>query len=157
MTNVSILQVDGVAGNNAFYVLSTAAGEVVTLIGGTGDNNTFNIAGDVTTPVIAENLNGVSGLINNSVSSSDPNYSGAYAPGVSVNVASGTAGTVVVGQLTAVGSSTPIPQLFENSASGPNAGQYTISLAANPGANVYITVAAALRPYQDTSEGGESA
>ena len=156
MTNVSILQIDGVAGNNAFYVLSTAPGEVVTLIGGTGNNNTFNIAGDVTTPVIAQNLNGVSGLINNSVSSADPNYSGAYAPGVSVNVANGTAGTVVVGQLTAVGASTPIPQLFENPLSGPNVGQYTINLAANPTANVYLTVAAALRPYQDTSAGAAS-
>ena len=53
MTNVEVLQVDGVSGNNAFYVLSTAPGEVVTLIGGTGNNNTFDVAGDVTTPIIA--------------------------------------------------------------------------------------------------------
>ena len=157
MTNVEVLYVDGISGNNAFYVLSTAPGEVVTLIGGTGNNNTFNIAGDVTTPIIAQDINGVSGVINNAVSSADPNYSGAYAPGVSVNVANGTAGTVVIGQLTAVASSTtPIPQLFENSASGPSEGQYTINLAAAPTANVYVTVAAALRPYQDTSKGSAS-
>ncbi len=156
MTNVSILQVDGVAGNNVFYVLSTAPGEVVTLIGGTGNNNTFDVAGDVTTPVIAEDINGISGVINNNVISNDPSYNGIYTPGVSVNVASGGAGAVVIGQLTAVGTSTPIPQLFENTASGPDEGQYTINLAAAPTANVYITVAAALRPYQDTSQGSQS-
>ena len=156
MTNVSILQVDGVAGNNVFYVLSTAPGEVVTLIGGTGNNNTFDVAGDVTTPVIAEDINGISGVINNNVISNDPSYNGIYTPGVSVNVASGGAGAVVIGQLTAVGTSTPIPQLFENTASGPDEGQYTINLAAAPTANVYITVAAVLRPYQDTSQGSQS-
>jgi hypothetical protein len=163
MTNVDILQVDGISGNNAFYVLSTAPGEVVTLIGGTGNNNTFDIAGDVTTPVIAKDLNGVSGVINNAVSSADPNYNGSYAPGVSVNVASSAAGQVVIGQLTAVGSSTPIPQLFENPLSGPNEGQYTINLAvpsSSPGfvagTVAYVTVAAALRPYQDTSQGSQS-
>ena len=158
MTNVQVLYVDGVNGNNAFYVLSTAPGEVVTLIGGSGNNNTFDIAGDLTTPVIAEDINGVSGVINNNVISSDPNYNGIYAPGVSVNVASGAAGQVVIGQLTAVGGSTPIPQLFENPISGPNEGQYTINLAAAPAAAdpVYVTVSAALRPYQDTSKGSAS-
>ena len=156
MTNVEVLYVDGVNGNNAFYVLSTAPGEVVTLIGGSGDNNTFDVAGDVTTPVIAQDINGVSGVINNNVISNDPKYNGIYAPGVSVNVASSAAGQVVIGQLTTVGASTPIPQLFENPASGPNEGQYTINLAAAPTADVYVTVAAALRPYQDTSQGSAS-
>src|SRR5262249_10489235 len=136
-------------------VLSTAPGEVVTLIGGTGHNNTFNVAGDVTTPVIAEDVNGVSGVINNNVISSDPKYKNIYAPGVSGNVANGAAGTVVIGQLPEAANK-PIPQLFENPASGPNVGQYTVNLAAAPTANVYVTVAAALRPYLDISQGSQS-
>jgi Ca2+-binding RTX toxin-like protein len=161
MTNIQILEVDGIAGKNNFYVLSTAPGEVVTLIGGTG-NDTFNVAGDVTSPIIAQNVNGVSSFINHSVSSTDPKYNGIFANGVSVAVATGEAGTVIVGQLTKVGDpSTPVTQLFEDPASGFNEAQYTLKLAvpANmvaTGTLAYVTVAAALRPYNDASKGSKS-
>ncbi len=152
MTNVQILEVDGIAGNNNFYVLSTAPGEVVTLIGGAG-NDTFNVAGDVTTPIIAENTSGVSGFINHSVSSLDPAYNGIFANGVPVNVATGQTGTVVA--------STPTLQVFKDPTLGPNVATYTVSLAAPAstvaaGTIAYMTVAASLRPYNLSAQGAKS-
>ena len=161
MKNIQLLEVDGISGNNNFYVLSTAPGEVVTLIGGTGNDN-FNVAGDVTTPIVAENVNGTSGFINHSVSSTDPKYNGIFANGVSVAVATGQAGTVIVGSLTKVGDpSTPVTQLFEDPSAGINEAQYTLKLAvpAGPltmGTLAYLTVAAALRPYNEASQGSKT-
>ena len=152
MTNVQILEVDGIAGNNNFYVLSTAPSEVVTLIGGSG-NDTFNVAGDVTTPIIAENTSGISGFINHSVSSLDPAYNGIFVNGVPVDVATGQTGTVIVSQ--------PTLQVFKDPTLGPNVSTYTVSLAA-PAATVaagtiaYLTVAASLRPFNLSAQGAKS-
>ena len=77
--------------------------------GGTG-SDTFNVGGDVTSPIVARDVNGTSGFINHSVSSADSRYNSIFADGVPVSVANGTAGAVVVGQLTDA-SSNPLPQL----------------------------------------------
>jgi hypothetical protein len=53
--NIQKLEVNGLGGNDIFDVLSTGSSFVTTLIGG-GGNDTFNIAGDVTTPVIAQSV-----------------------------------------------------------------------------------------------------
>jgi hypothetical protein len=160
MTNVQVLEVDGVSGDNNFYVLSTAPGEVVTLIGGTG-NNSFNVAGDVTGKVIAKSANGVAGIINHSVASADPAYNGIFVDGVPLNVATAQSGAVIVGQLTKVGdSATPVTQLFEDPSAGLNEAQYTLKMATPAdtvaGTVAYITVSAALRPYNEAAQGSKS-
>ena len=74
-TNVEKIEVDGLGGNDNFFVLSTAPGVVTVLDGGTG-SDTFNVGGDVTGQVVALNPDGTSAAINHSVSSSDPMFNG---------------------------------------------------------------------------------
>ena len=52
MSNAESMEVDGLEGDDTFYVLSTNDEVVTTLIGGLG-SDTFNVAGDVTLPVVA--------------------------------------------------------------------------------------------------------
>ena len=147
-TNIEKIEVDGEGGNDTFDVLSTDPDAVTVLEGGSG-TNTFNVSGDVTTPVVALNANGTSGVINHSVSSADPDYNGIFAAGVPVSVAGTTAGQVIIGQSaggntveqTAACSTTPLPASCETS--------YTISLGATrptDGTIWYVTVAAAAEP-----------
>ena len=146
-TNIEKIEVDGEGGNDTFDVLSTDPDAVTVLEGGSG-SNTFNVSGDVTTPVVALNADGTSGVINHSVSSADPDYNGIFAAGVPVSVAGTTAGQVIIGQSaggntveqTAACSTTPLPASCETS--------YTISLGATrptDGTIWYVTVAAAAR------------
>ena len=90
-TNIEKIEVDGEGGNDTFDVLSTDPDAVTVLEGGSG-SNTFNVSGDVTTPVVALNADGTSAVINHSVSSADPEYNGIFAAGVPVSVAGTTAG-----------------------------------------------------------------
>ncbi|HEY5244680.1 MAG TPA: hypothetical protein VIJ60_03350, partial [Acidimicrobiales bacterium] len=67
-TNIEKIEVDGQGGDDTFDVLSTDPDAITILEGGSG-SNTFNVGGDVTTPVVALNADGTSGIINHSVSS----------------------------------------------------------------------------------------
>src|SRR5262249_25430235 len=85
MTHVQSIEIDGLDGNDHFTVLSTSAGVVTTLVGD-GGSDTFDVAGDVATPVLARTTNGEAGYINHSVSSADPAYNGIAVDGVPVMV-----------------------------------------------------------------------
>ncbi len=60
------LEVDALEGDDTFFVLSTRAGVVTTLIGGLG-SDTFNVTGDVTKRIVSNNLEGVGGIIGHGV------------------------------------------------------------------------------------------
>ncbi|MGH2997914.1 MAG: beta strand repeat-containing protein, partial [Gaiellaceae bacterium] len=77
-TNVEKVEVDGLGGNDNFYVLSTDPNVITVLDGGQG-SDTFNVAGDVTGTVVAYNGDGTSAFINHDVSSTDPAYDGIFA------------------------------------------------------------------------------
>ncbi len=146
-TNISKVEVDGLGGNDIFDVLSTDPGVVTILEGGAG-SDTFNVGGDVTTPVIALNPNGTSGIINHGVSSADPNYNGIFAPGVSVSVAGPTAGQVIVTQ-TAGGTT-----VVQDGPTGTNQSSYSVALGvARPtdGTVWYMSIAAAPDPRADSA------
>ena len=96
-TNIQKVEVDGLGGNDNFYVLSTAPGVVTVLDGGTG-SDTFNVGGDVTGQVVALNPDGTAASINHSVSSADPMFNNIYAAGVPLTVGNANVGQVVVGQ-----------------------------------------------------------
>ena len=148
-TNISKIEVDGLGGNDTFDVLSTEPNVITVLEGGAG-SDTFNVGGDVTTPVIALNANGTSGFINHSVSSADLEYNGIFAPGVPVSVASQTAGQVIINQI--AGGTT----VTQDGPSGTNQTTYTMALGITPSTPTtvwYITVAAAPDPSLD---GGSS-
>jgi Ca2+-binding RTX toxin-like protein len=144
-TNVEKLEVDGMEGNDHFYVLSTDPHLVTTLIGGLG-SDTFDVGGDVVTPVVALSVEGTSGYINHSVSSADPDYNGIFAEGIQLNVANGNAGQVIVTQ---TGGNTAVHE-----GSG-DSDTYTVQLAAGTfvaGATAYLTVSAALSSQSDGAD-----
>ena len=60
--NIEIVEVDGLEGDDEFFVLSTAFGVAYRVIGGLG-SDTINVAGDVTEDIVTLELEGVSGAI----------------------------------------------------------------------------------------------
>ena len=67
------IEVDGLEGDDTFYVLSTRANTVSTIIGGLG-SDTFNMVGDVTQRVVSLSLDGRSSIINHGSTSTDEDY-----------------------------------------------------------------------------------
>ena len=147
------LEVDGLSGDDTFFVLSTAAGVVTTLIGDDG-SDTFDIGGDVTLPIVARPAVGRTGFINHSVSSADPAFNGIFASGIALAAAeSGAVGGVVV---TPSGADTTV---YENAAAGQHVDTYTLSLsmpAPATATTVYVTVAPTLDPSLSLALGGGS-
>ncbi|MCJ8339824.1 MAG: LEPR-XLL domain-containing protein [Pseudomonadales bacterium] len=94
-TGVELAEVDGLEGDDTFYVLSTNANMITTIIGGLGAD-TFNIAGDVTTPIVSYSIEGRSSFINHSVASADGAYNGIFVNGLALNVADSSNGAVKI-------------------------------------------------------------
>jgi Ca2+-binding RTX toxin-like protein len=131
--NVEAIEIDGLEGNDRFYVLSTRAGMSSTIIGGLG-SDVINIGGDVTAPIVSLDLEGRSGVINHQVTSTaDAEYHNLLAPGIQLNVADPSSGQIVIEQS---GGSTVV---YED---GETIDSYTISLAAAPTAAVFVNVSA---------------
>ncbi|MDX6640592.1 MAG: hypothetical protein QOF12_1603, partial [Solirubrobacteraceae bacterium] len=155
--HIERLEVDGLSGDDTFYVLSTPPGVVTTLVGDNG-NDTFNIGGDVTLPIVARAATGQNGFINHSVSSADPAFNGIFAPGVTVNSTGGgssaaaNAGVVI----TQTGGSTIV---YENPVAGSQVDTYTVGLsmaAPSTPTIVYVTVAPTFDPSALLALGGGS-
>ncbi|WP_236960757.1 beta strand repeat-containing protein [Methylobacterium durans] len=91
--NVQAIEVDGLEGDDTFYVLSTPAGVVTTLIGGLG-SDTFNVAGDVSGEVIARDAKGNSAVINHTVKSDDARFDGLFVQGINASVSAADSGAV---------------------------------------------------------------
>ena len=145
---VEKLKVDGMEGDDRFYILSTHPKIVTTIIGGLG-SDTFDVGGDVVTPIIALSVEGVSGFINHAALSADPAYNGIFVEGISLNVA-GAVGAVQVAET--LGNTT----VEEGGATD----SYTLKLAKprpSDGTKIFITVAAAPSPSKDAGIGGKSA
>ena len=96
-TDVEKLEVDGLEGDDHFFVLSTDPDLVTTIIGGLG-SDTVDVGGDVTGEIVALSVEGRSGVINHSVLTSvlDSDFYGAYAPGIRLSVADNTTGQFIV-------------------------------------------------------------
>ncbi|BAU91131.1 GLUG domain-containing protein [Methylorubrum populi] len=92
-TNIQAVEVDGLEGDDTFYVLSTPPGVVTTLIGGSG-SDTFNVAGDVSGEVVARDAKGNSAVINHTAASTDKRYDGLFVPGINASVATADRGSV---------------------------------------------------------------
>ena len=140
--NVESVEVDGLEGNDTFFVLSTRKGVTTTILGGPGDD-TFNVSGDVTQPIVSRDLTGRSGVIENTVTATNEapgllpgqSYNGIDGGGLPVSVADALAGLVV---LTESGGKTIVSE-------GGQTDSYTVHLAKSPdaGETVYLTLSAA--------------
>ena len=67
-TTVEVVEVDGLEGDDQFFVQSTAFGVLYRVIGGLG-SDTINVAGTVTADIQTKELEGASGAINHLVRS----------------------------------------------------------------------------------------
>ena len=145
---VEVVEVDGLEGDDEFFVQSTAFGVAYRVIGGLG-SDTINVTGDVTEDIVTRELEGIGGVVDHLVRSpGDPLYDGLSADGIDVNVADGNAGNVVIDE------SGGFTSVRENGAlNGGDPGvmvdAYAIHLAVAPTANVYVTVSAARAPQQE--------
>ena len=146
---VEKLEVDGMEGDDHFYVLSTSQNLVTTIIGGLG-SDTIDVAGDVTDDIVALSIEGRSGFINHSLASADVDFNSVFAEGIQLNVADGATGTLIVDES---GGNT---LLVEDSAVDDT---YTLRLAVPPPmttTRAYVTVSAALAGFKDRSIFGKS-
>ncbi|MCP4887379.1 MAG: hypothetical protein GY904_12290, partial [Planctomycetaceae bacterium] len=151
--NIEIAEVDGLEGDDNFYVLSTNEDIVTTIIGGLG-SDTINVGGDVTGRIVAQSVEGQSGFINHAVESLDPGFNGIFADGISLNIANRETAKVVVKEFSAAGI-TPVNtnsdledgQTVVREDSAGSLDRYTVSMsefldhAINP-TIAYVTVSA---------------
>jgi Ca2+-binding RTX toxin-like protein len=151
------IEVDGLEGDDSFFIMSTREGVVTTVIGGLG-SDTFNVAGDVTKTVISQDLDGRSAVINQGATSTvGYPYDKLLVDGVAVAIADETQGKVLI---TETGGYT---ELVEDSDATDS---YQISLVAPLGGVhsntvAYLTVSAGISSSYDkrltTPVGGDEA
>ncbi|WP_322892016.1 hypothetical protein [Yoonia sp. 76] len=136
------IEVDGLEGDDTFYIQSTRAGTVTNVIGGLG-SDTFNIAGDVNDRVFAADLNGRSASINHRAETDDVDYRTTLLGGLTATVADAEQGAIVI---TPTGSRTYV-------AEGGVTDSYTVSMAATQppadGSSVFVTISAGIASRQD--------
>ncbi len=161
-SNIELLEVDGMDGDDTFTVLSTPAGVVTRLVGGNG-SDTFDVASDVTNVVTTQDLGGESSFINHEVQSLDLNYNGLLTTGIDLSIAGeplaavpgglSSFGNVIINEL---GGDTSVRQT--SSGDWGTTDDYTVQLAVAPtlGTTVYVTVSAALAPQESQQSGGDS-
>lgn len=132
-------KVDGLEGDDTFYVASTAANMVLTIIGGLG-SDTINVAGDVTQEIVALEVEGTSSVVNHSSASTDPAYNEIFVRGLRANAATGDSA------------------LFEIDTSGLAVldeggvhGEYRVRMTQAIASTVYLTVSAARSSTADRS------
>ncbi len=146
-STVEVIEIDGLEGDDQFFVLSTAYGVAYRVIGGLG-SDAISVAGDVTTDIVTRELEGISGAVDHIVTSDDPRYDGIVVDGVPYNLATPDTGVVVIKEQ---GTSTSVR---EGTTSGPitEIAYYTVTLSHAPSANVYVTVSAAASPFEEAND-----
>ena len=83
-TTIEVVEVDGLEGDDQFFVQSTAYGVAYRIIGGLG-SDMISVTGDVTADIVTRELEGLSGAVDHIVTSpTDPGYDGLTADGVPV-------------------------------------------------------------------------
>ncbi|MFO7963509.1 MAG: Calx-beta domain-containing protein [Desulfobacterales bacterium] len=142
------VEVDGLEGDDYFYILSTRDNVVTTVIGGLGSDS-FVVTGDVTMDVVSQNLDGLSAVINHGASSTDAEYDKLLADGVAITIATESQGKVIIDQDTEA-TSPGLTRVTEDS--GDQDG-YWISLFKPTGLDdstvAYLTVSAAASSSYD--------
>jgi hypothetical protein len=151
-TTIEVVEIDGLEGDDEFFVVSTAFGVAYRVIGGLG-SDTINVAGDVVEDIVTRELEGVSGTIDHRVISDlpgfdDPFYDGLSVDGLDYNLATPDIGQVIIGDEGPEGTS-----IREGgSATVGEIDSYSVKLAADPGTFVYVTVSVARSPQEEADD-----
>jgi len=152
-TAVEQLEVDGLEGDDRFFVLSTNEDMVTTIIGGLG-SDTIEVGGDVTAPIVARSVEGRSGVINHSVFSDDEAFDDVFVDGIQLNIADASSAPFIVDEKGGVA-------VAEGGEAGDETDSYTIRTSVDAGslANAtvaYVTVSAALANFKDDQKSGKT-
>src|SRR5260370_7676922 len=143
--NIQVIEINALEGDDTIDVLSTPTGVAVRVIGGLGSNQ-INVAGDVNGDVFSQDINGTSATINHDVLTQDALYKDLVIAGVSLSVAQGSQGAVIItehaGGTTVYEDGTP-PTPTPGSI-GQRIDSYNVRLAQAPlgSDKVYVTVTA---------------
>ncbi len=135
-------EIDGLEGDDTFYVQSTAANMAVTVIGGLG-SDFISIGGDVTNDIVSLEVEGSSGIVNHAVNSLDPAFNGNFVDGLRLNVANENSGLFEI-------NSSGLDILNE----GGTEGYYEIRMTQAIAATAYLTVSASRSSTQDRNLAG---
>ena len=146
-TTIEVVEVDGLEGDDEFFVLSTAYGVAYRVIGGLG-SDTINVTGDVVEDIITRELEGVSGTIDYRIYSVGPNgdvsYDGLAVDGLDYNLATPDQGQVIIRETGASGTSVrECRGRRRDAARSRNIDSYSVKLAASADFDVYVTASAA--------------
>ncbi|HEY9356553.1 MAG TPA: hypothetical protein VIQ52_09640, partial [Arthrobacter sp.] len=145
-TTIEVVEVDGLEGDDQFFVQSTAYGVAYRIIGGLG-SDMISVTGDVTADIVTRELEGLSGAVDHIVTSpTDPGYDGLTADGVPYNLATQDRGIVVIREGTG---GTRVREGAAGTDTIKSYAYYTVELAVAPTSNVYVTVSAAFPPSQE--------
>ena len=74
-STVESVEIDGLEGDDQFFVQSTLFGVSYRVIGGLG-SDTINVAGDISTDIAVRDIEGASGAVDHLVTSGDIRYDG---------------------------------------------------------------------------------
>ncbi|MGY3658239.1 hypothetical protein [Bradyrhizobium sp. USDA 376] len=149
--NIEVLEVDALEGDDIIDVLSTQPGVATRVIGGLG-NDTMNVAGDVTGPVVSRDIEGTSGMVNNRVTSDDSAYDGIVADGIDLSVARPNQGQVIIDEEVLGDASRGFTDISESGIQDV----YGVYLQHAPvhGTHVYVTITAAMPPEEEHVKDG---
>ncbi|MDD5049199.1 MAG: hypothetical protein PHH09_09750, partial [Methanoregulaceae archaeon] len=141
------VSLDGMEGNDTFFIASTDENVQVEIYGGRG-SDTFNVSGGTDGPitVVAKDLEGHSGLIQHDVSSSDALFNALYANDLRVIVADNDAAGVAVIDGGAV---------LKVAETGALAASYALVLTRPPEEDIRITASPSKPKESDQKAGGK--
>ena len=144
------IEVDGVEGDDNFFILSTPANAITHVIGGLGSDE-FHLTGDVTETIYAADVSGRSGLINHQAeAATGDEYNNAFIDGVNVTIADANVGKVLISQEVDGDTTAGVTRVFESE--GGTTDVYSVALAVAPTATVFVTVSAARASTSDREE-----
>ncbi|GAB3043216.1 hypothetical protein GCM10027052_26710 [Parafrigoribacterium mesophilum] len=147
-TTIEVVEVDGLEGDDQFFVQSTAYGVAYRIIGGLG-SDLISVTGDVTADIVTRELEGLSGAVDHVVTApNDPGYDGLPTDGLPYNLATSGQGIVVIREQSG---GTVVREGATGSAVIKSYAHYTVELAVKPTAPVYVTVSAALASSQEAN------
>ncbi|MFZ0529764.1 MAG: hypothetical protein WAL91_04410, partial [Propionicimonas sp.] len=142
-STIEIVEVDGLEGDDEFFVQSTAFGVAYRVIGGLG-SDTVNVAGDVTEDIAVSSLEALSGSVNHLVRSGDAGYDGLPTTGLETSVITEESGLVIITEtdgFTAVREGGPV-----------QIDAYSVRLTTAPTATVYLTISAGSSPQEEADD-----
>ena len=147
---IEIVEIDGLEGDDEFFVQSTAFGVAYRFIGGLGSDS-FNVAGDVVEDIVTRDIDGESGSMAHRALSDDFDYDAIPIEGVDVRVATTEIGKVII---TETGGGTGVSENGAPVAGSTNIDSYSVKLAAGSytGTPVYVTVSAARSPQEEIDD-----